>query len=540
MEPKKDRKLTTFILPLFLAAGHIGLVAKRDLVTFHWDQQSYFFIGVIVALAILFTYGFYLLLCRAVTRWLAGEEKFRKRAPFFLGYFLFMCIFWLLTWPGIFKGDEFYVLKAALSFQFSGMQGGLTSLFYILTLLFFPSMASITFFQLLLVCSIFAVVMCDLFEKNRGWVRFLYLIPFVLPPVIDANLFTLRATPAGWLFLLLLDRIGFAPFPKEGKKRSLYIGQIALLCGLVTALRSEYFYLLVLVPLGLLLFRSLGKKETAILFAVAIVFWQALCVPNRIAQNGQNKYPISLVLNPLANLFTEAESLKGPQVYDDIMTINELVDVQLLRQNASVRNISQYWNIPDVLPKEQLSAFMKASLRLIAYNPGKFLKYRWQTFAYTNGFYPGYINHPGGEDVDAINLLNYYGTDYGAYFAFSRPLLGFSLRQRVISLLACRSYQKGNIRTNALLPVFYNVLPVCITLLAAFFISLFAIKRKGPDGRKKCLLQVLTILQFFLIFLTAPAMFFMYYFCLYLCGWVLCLDTLVFVTNKADSANGVD
>ena len=101
----------------------------------------------------------------------------------------------------------------------------------------------------------------------------------------------------------------------------------------------------------------------------------------------------------------EVEDLKGPCVYDDVMTINELVDASLLRRTASVRNISQYWNIDDVLPKRTLNRFMQASLRLIIYNPDKFLKYRWQTFAYTNGLYPDYINHTGGECIDAINKL---------------------------------------------------------------------------------------------------------------------------------------
>ena len=157
------------------------------------------------------------------------------------------------------------------------------------------------------------------------------------------------------------------------------------------------------------------------MLVLSLVFFVLCNVPNKIALNGSNKYPISLVLNPVANLFTEVEDLKGPCVYDDVMTINELVDASLLRQSASVRNISQYWNIDDVLPKETLNRFMQASLRLIIYNPDKFLKYRWQTFAYTNGLYPGYITHPGGECIDAINNLVYYRNDYKSYFAFMNP-----------------------------------------------------------------------------------------------------------------------
>ena len=118
-----------------------------------------------------------------------------------------MGVFWLLTWPGIFKGDEFYVIRAALSFTMSGAQSGITSLFYMVSLLFFPSMASITFIQILLICTIFSVIMHDLFSVLSGKKRYLLFLPFILLPVIDGNLFTLRATLVGWIFLFVLAKV---------------------------------------------------------------------------------------------------------------------------------------------------------------------------------------------------------------------------------------------------------------------------------------------------------------------------------------------
>ena len=151
-------------LSLFLTILHILLVKGRDLVTFTWTEHSRLYIGVIVLLAVLFTYFFYL--CLTHTLYYIGKRNkiFLSYFRFFIGYFLFMGVFWLLTWPGIFKGDEFYVIRAALSFTMSGAQSGITSLFYMVALLFFPSMASITFIQILLICTIFSVIMHDLFS----------------------------------------------------------------------------------------------------------------------------------------------------------------------------------------------------------------------------------------------------------------------------------------------------------------------------------------------------------------------------------------
>lgn len=502
-----------FPAALLLGTLHLLIIRGRACVTFTLPPQPRTYVYGIICLAIAFCYFFYLICSMALVNLLTKNRAFLSYFKYFLFYFLFMGIFWLMTWPGIFKGDEFYVIRSALNFTLSGAQSGLTSTFYCTALLFFPSMASIVLLQLIIICSIFAVVMHDLMPLFSGKYRFLLYVPFVLLPVIDANLFTLRATLVGWIFLLVTEKLFYLT-----KTASRPLGQVILICvcsGLLMAWRSENLYLVLLIPLFFLLTKQAHVKQALCMLLLISVCYVGFNIPNKIALNGSNKYPISLVLNPLANLFTEAENLKGPCVYDDIMTINELVDVPLLRQSASVRNISQYWNIDDILPQQQLTRFMHAALRLIVYNPDKFFKYRWQTFAYTNSLYPNYINHPGGECVDAINSLVYYETDYKAMFVMMRPPLGQSFREKVISLLALRTYQQGNIKTSWLLPVFYNCIPTAICLL--ILLATACIRRR----RLLILLTVLVFAQCVLIFLTAPAMFFMYYFCFYLSGYFL-------------------
>ncbi|MBR4759703.1 MAG: hypothetical protein IK078_06110 [Lachnospiraceae bacterium] len=513
------------VVSLIFAVAHILVVSGRDRVTFHptTPLQPYM-IGILV-LFFFFTWSFYLALLRCVMKLLRKEQEFFYRFRFFAGYFFFMSLFWVLTWPGIFKGDEFYVIRAALSFELSAMQSGLTSVFYIIALLFFPSMATIVFFQLVVICGVFAYVVGNLWERFSTKARYVLLFPFALFPVIDANLFTLRASLVGWLFLLLLCYLW------KMKDEPGDIIKISVVAGLICAWRSEFIYLIVCLPLLLMIRKKVSLRGVLFVFLGVCIFWQGFSIPNKIAANGQNKYPISLVLNPVANLFTEVEELKGPDVHGDVMAINEVVDAAQLRKDASVRNISQYWNIPDVLPKETLSGFMKAAIRLIVYNPGKFLKYRWQTFLYTNSFYDGYTNHPGGEDLDAIGKLTYYGMDYGNYFLLSRPFLGYDLRMKVISLLACRTYEKGNIHGNALLVILYNVLPV--VLLSVIMLIVFAMKKKW----ERFWLLLLALVQFPLVFLTAPAMFFMYYYCFYLCGWVFLAYTLSSWMEKRHNAD---
>ena len=500
------------LLALIVYSVQLLVIQQKIRAIFTFPDQPRFYVYGILALTGLFGFSFYFAffsLCLAV---LKNNLLVKKRLFYFLIYFVIMGIFLLLTWPGIFKGDEFYVLKSALEFTLSPAQTGITSIFYIVCLLFFPSMATTTFMQLILICSIFSYIMYHLIEQFQSRKIWFLMIPFLLLPVIDANLFTLRASLVAWLFLFILFKIYFLYKKNACTYKDILL--LSALSGFLCAWRSEYIYLLLLIPVGLLFLKLVSKKNCLLFVIVFLCFFFVSNIPNKIAANGSNKYPISLVLNPLANLFTE-EHLEGPSVYDDILVINELVDVQQLRKSASVRNISQYWNIPDVLPKDQLTRFMKSSLRIILYNPDLFLKYRFETFAYTNGLYPDRINHPGGEGVDSINKLIYYGTDYKQLFALSNPLLSQSLREKTISTLACRNYVQDQIKTTSFLPVFYNCIPTFVLLC---LVLLFSIIRKK---RIYIVLSILSIAQVFLIFLTAPAMFFMYYFCFYLSGYVL-------------------
>lgn len=510
--------------PLTILCGilHILIVKGKDTLIFSAPEAPGLTFYCILGCAILFCFLFYFLFFTLVQKLLARDRVFLSYFKYFLGYFIFMGIFWLFTWPGIFKGDEFYVINGALHFTLSPAQTGLTSIFYIVALLFFPSMATITFFQLLIICTIFAVVLHDMSEFITGRRKLVLYIPFVLLPVIDGNLFTLRATLVSWIFLFVISKLFYLVRTDTLNLR--YACFLSVLTGLLIAWRSEYIYMLLLLPFTVWFLKKLPLKQIFLLCIVCFLSYSLFQVPNKIASAGSNKYPISLVLNPVANLFTEVETLKGPSVYDDVMEINKLVDAALLRQSASVRNISQYWNIPDILPQEQLRSFMEASLRLIIYNPDKFLKYRWQTFAYTNGLYPDRVNHPCGT-VDSINKLIYYDVDYKNMFVCMQAPLGQQLREKAISLLACRTYGQDEIKTNSLLPVFYNCIPVIVCMLVLF---IHACLKKD---RLTAMLVLMVSTQVILIFLTAPAMFFMYYFCFYLNGYFL---TALAVANSAN------
>ncbi len=482
----------------------------------------------IAATALSALFGFSVYLCILIGAYLLfnKNQTFIKLAKEFLFYFVPLMILLLCTWPGIFKGDEFYVLQAVRDFTFSPAQTGITSLFYIACLRFFPSMASISFFQITLICCIYAYIFFMLKSVYPGRRLILCRLVCLLLPVLDGDLFTLRATLAGWIFLLVMCICFFCWKKRLMTTRQLII--LSLLCGLIIAWRSEYIYLLLFIPLAVRFIYKKHPGQAILCFLIILVSFGIFNIPNKVALNGSNKYPISLVINPLGNIFAQDE-IRGETAYDDIMTINELIDVQTLRIHPSVRNISQYWNIPDVLPKEQLNGFMAASMRLIFNNFDHFLYYRWLTFMHTNGMVPDEINHPTAPTSETVYTLTYYGEDYKNNYYFMQPLLGNGVRNAVIDLLSCRNYKENDIKTNFLYPVFYNCLPTIVITL--FLMILCLIKKKGVPA----FILFLTGAQVVLIFLTAPAMFFMYYYCFYLAGYFLSAVTFMELTESKRS-----
>lgn len=497
--------LLFYILHAFLLRNQVRNIFAQDIV---WGRTQY----AAVALSALFGYGVYIGIFFVIYFIVTKNQTFFRLLKEFLIYFIPMFFLLLCTWPGIFKGDEFYVLKAVRSLTFSPAQTGITSLFYIACLRFFPSMGSIAFFQIVIICCIYAYLFYELKVVYPGRNLILCRIVCFLLPVLDGNLFTLRATLVGWIFLLIMCICLFA-----WKKQRLSLQQllvISLLCGLIIAWRSEYIYLLLFLPLAVKFVYKKSLKQVILCFLVILVSFQCFNIPNKIALQGSNKYPISLVINPLGNILAQ-DDIRGETAYDDIMTVNELIDVQALRRHPSVRNISQYWNIPDILPEDQRNEFMAASIRLILNNFDDFLYYRWQTFLHTNGCVPDEINHPTAPTSETIYTLTYYGEDYKNNYYFMQAPFGETVRNTVIDLLSCRNYTENNIKTNVLYPVFYNCIPTFIIAFACMILCLVK-KKFVPAG-----ILFSTGVQVALIFLTAPAMFFMYYFCFYLAGYFL-------------------
>ena len=342
---KKTALLSAIVYALyaFLIRNHVANIFSAEV-----SHKKIMYASIAIATVFGFFVVYFFFTC--IRLLIKKDVIFLSYMKQFFIYFIPLLLLLILTWPGIFKGDDFYVLKAVRSYSLSPAQTGITSLFYICCLRFFPSMASITFFQILIISCIYAYIFKNLKDIYPDRHFILCRIVLFLFPVLDACLFTLRATLTGFFFLLILSCCYFI-----WKKEQTNLKQIFVLCaltGLVIAWRSELIYMLLFLPIYIVFIYkkfAAGQQDSnfadqckkglirfLLCFILIFGFYSCFNIPNKVALNGSNKYPISLVINPLGNIFAQDE-IRGEHAYDDIMTISELLDVQALRKHPSVR-----------------------------------------------------------------------------------------------------------------------------------------------------------------------------------------------------------
>ena len=103
--------------------------------------------GIWKVVFLVFVLGFYQVVGYVVQRYASGDPAVRKIVRLAGIYFLIMMCFLLLTWPGVWRIDEFTILRTARNLHIHYWQGYLTSVYYILCLMMLPYPVSVILFM---------------------------------------------------------------------------------------------------------------------------------------------------------------------------------------------------------------------------------------------------------------------------------------------------------------------------------------------------------------------------------------------------------
>ncbi|WP_236895916.1 hypothetical protein [Clostridium beijerinckii] len=519
-----ERKNIKYFSFLF-ASIHFTLTLFWSTNIFNVTQDKIIFNNICRLLEFIAMYIFWYQSIMVVSDAIKKDKTSISFLRYFCVYFIIMMFFLILTWPGIFKGDEFYVIPKSVNLQIQYNQHYLTSIYYIISMMIIPTVSGITIVQLLIISFIVANILKNVESRlKRKRLTWLMMVPFLFLPAIDNNLFTLRSSMICYLYLAMIFHIINAyEYEKITKKHILLI---MILTSVIAAWKTEFIYLPIVNTIALAKLFKFKLKNAAILFVFMLV---AICGINFFQNDSNNNtYILTSVINPLSIIVSDP-NMKSPNLEQDKDNIENVVLISDLQRYASFENIPVYHMglVKHYITREEKNKFLYSYVRLVLYNFDTFIKARMKTFFYTSGFKKDYINHTGYENPDIVLKLEYYGSNFFMdHFKYVKPLLGQNLREETIKILACRNLDDYH-KTNFLYGISYNVVPSILILIGVFITSF--IKRI----RLFCWISIICFIQFPIIFFTAPATFWMYYMCLYLCGYIILTYILIcYLDNK--------
>lgn len=518
----------------------LGFWTDRLIFTYHlWDFSSPLMIGkslltwackvvFFVTLVIGYQYLFYLF----------------KRAPkelrrFVLLYFALLFVLLLLTYPGIWRMDEFGLLFTAQEAFFDFWQNYLTSLFYIVALMICPLPANVILLQCFVISILAGSVIYGIRQLNlvKGKAVYALFVPFLSFPVLDSDLYPMRMSVYAPLELFFLVKLVLLHIRCSRGEKLTYKDFASLFAAVpvVISLRTEAVYYFVAFPVCLFVLFS-GKISRRMLvkllcgfMALSLLAFLPQQLGSRL-RNG-NEYALTSVVLPIVPLVHEAQQelteLENRQpskqeAFRDGLSAEEQrkeelsrllsridqvinVDVATAGYENGKNGIALYWSegaFKRAYTDEQFEIFQKAYHELILLYPKVFFSERLQTFLQS-----------GDLLENTTVIFDAKGVPNHERFAalLGNQALSVRVRNTVIEILELR--QLGDYTDKlSVYPIVYHVM---IPLLALLGLLLFLLMKKRFGY---ALLLSAHLCKVPLIFLTAPSRLFMYYYPVYLVG----------------------
>lgn len=446
-------------------------------------------------------------------------------------YFAIMMGFLLVTWPGVWRWDEFSILSMAKGFTLNYWQHYITSIFYIISMMMIPFPTGIVIIQLFIISLIVGYIVYKVNRYTRNSkLSYLMFLPFLMFPIIENNLYPLRLSIYSYVEILFLFEILFIKLDKRAIKLKNII-LLAMLISLLASWRSEGIYYVLLAPMLIIVafYKDMNLKNKAKIVILSFMFTAILFIPQYLGNKtvSGDDYEITAIANPLAAIVKNTKN--NEDIKQDLENIDKVLYIDVI--NDYDKGMEAYWSGWLVrygyTPKE-FSEFKKSYNNIVMKNMDIFIKERMKTFLETSG----YGNKGRIWVYDSAYIFDEEQSSVESYKDFksnklTKPISS-ELRKKAILGLQCRLDKGYRVyEVNGLYSVVYNLIPSIIVLLVIAIISIF--KKKYTIG----FIVMINLIKVPLIFITAPAPLFMYYVPTYMYGYVmLMLFIVIILYNK--------
>lgn len=499
--------LATFIigLPLVFINSRVAFTKPADPT---WHEIS-------ILLKISYLFVFFIctyLLIVFFKAWKAGAQLYRRWLSYFLIYFGIMLVFFVILYPGHWVGDEFNILQSVKIFEPFAWQHYFTNIFYTYCLFTIPTGPAIVFFQI----TIISIIVGYLSARIRGlstskYAPLVVMLVFLLPPVVINNFYPLRLTLYSYLSVLLLFEL-LRLHRKKYVVRSpnTYIVFISFIIMLLSFWRTEgivYIFFLPYIGYRLKLLKISGIRPLQMLsiFISCSILFVGFFITK---VTSSSRYEITAFANPLSQMLQHP--LSGSKTADKLAIIDKVISINMLKDHASENEIPAFWlpgGVRESTYAEYLPAAKKAFIYIALHNPRLFMEAKVKTFVSANGWTPTQPLTEGLLDLNTYAIpkdqttVDTFHKSNIASGTISKPLKRFVTRVLLF---------QRNSRMHWLGYPFWSILLPMIILCG---LTVYRLHKRDFFIAS---LSVILLIIAALIFLSAPANYFMYYLPMYL------------------------
>ena len=460
-----------------------------------------------------------------------------RHFKFILSYFGIIFLFYIATYPGMWRFDDIINLGSLTEGYLYYWQHWLSSAYFYLCMMLFPSPSGIVFVQILIISFISGHIVgtaWDLFGRTA----LLLYIPLLMPSVIDSSLYPIRASICTFIELYIIFELVFWHISPNADRNAYKMCLLGILSAVLSAWRPEKILNLLIVLLFFLAVLHIGIKKVlcvgicslAIMFSLMEVqsnglaqqSWTSSLTGNKMSE--KYLYALSGFVSPMGELVRK--EVNNPECVNNHQCMNVLADIDKKISVQKITNeggLSAFWNGGlKQLDQQDLTDLRKDYIYLAVHNFSDFFKERWANFALVNGILPNaetfpkgtahiFDNAPVPEDVRGM-----YEEFKKRYIFNNPPELIKRGRVNIISFLEPRkttdlfisSYPLGYF-------AFYNcIIPIIVSLGCI----IWAIIKKKWNW---LLLLFGVGCEFAIVVVAAPAPTFMYFYSTQLICWLI-------------------
>lgn len=502
-------------------------------------QDIYFSTNLIVTNAVvkilhlIFMYFIFLKLFNLVKN--RKEEKGKIEFWTFIIYFgiLFLCL--IITWPGTWSWDDITILNRATSLDFTPWQHFFSGLFHTLCLQTIPIATGVIFMQILIASLVVGYVASEIGNiygkdsKQKIIIAISISIISLFPPIILYILSGFRMGIYAFFELLVITKL-LVIYKKYEKIEIQDLLEISFFTIVISCWRTEAIYYPIVV---FILFLILGKKiisrKLALIFLITTMVINYGIGKYNNSLIGNNNYSLTATMNEVVSLVRTSDDSDEKE----IEKINKVIDIEFVFNNPNCNGEACYWT-PGVVRNysdEEYKDYLKSYAKLTLKYPTVTINSMWDTFFNT-------ISGCGNDNKQVVrnnikgsgNTLKLFDENDGAGELWSniksryKKPINSKLRNSLIMLL-------GGIDREYNITILHRLFWNCIIPFILIIFSL--IYRLIKKDWYMSVLILLVMARVPLLFVTAPAPYFMYYLSVYLCSYILSFITIFEIISKS-------